>query len=173
MFENDPAKAEQLLAGHCIYLKDSGVEIDGLLFWGSPWQPWFYDWAFNLKTEEELAEKFAMIPLATNVLITHGPAKGVHDKCPDYSSWADSSKDWCHRNYKNAGSTALYDRIRIVQPLLHVCGHIHEGYGSYTIKETKYVNAAICDARYKPVNPPIVINIEGMPYVLTSIKTVR
>jgi hypothetical protein len=30
-----------------IYLNDSGVEIDGLKFWGSPVQPYFHNWAFN------------------------------------------------------------------------------------------------------------------------------
>jgi len=31
------------------YLQDQEVTIDGLRFYGSPWQPWFYDWAFNLQ----------------------------------------------------------------------------------------------------------------------------
>ena len=30
-----------------IYLHDSGCEIEGIKFWGSPVQPWFYDWAFQ------------------------------------------------------------------------------------------------------------------------------
>jgi hypothetical protein len=29
------------------YLQDAGLELFGLRIWGTPWQPWFYDWAFN------------------------------------------------------------------------------------------------------------------------------
>jgi hypothetical protein len=31
----------------CHYLQDSGIELFGLRIWGTPWQPWFHDWAFN------------------------------------------------------------------------------------------------------------------------------
>src|SRR3954447_26108232 len=31
----------------CHYLQDAGLELFGLRIWGTPWQPWFYDWAFN------------------------------------------------------------------------------------------------------------------------------
>lgn len=30
-----------------IYLNDSGIEINGIKFWGSPITPWFNSWAFN------------------------------------------------------------------------------------------------------------------------------
>lgn len=45
-----PAEAAQAraLLGDAIYLEDSGVEVAGLRCWGSPWQPAFHDWAFNL-----------------------------------------------------------------------------------------------------------------------------
>ncbi|TAM87114.1 metallophosphoesterase, partial [bacterium] len=57
-FEGNRYAAKML--PHATYLEDSGVEIDGLLFWGSPWQPWFYDWAFNLQRGAEIAEKWAL-----------------------------------------------------------------------------------------------------------------
>lgn len=31
------------------YLHDTEVVIDGIKFWGSPYQPWFHDWAFNVE----------------------------------------------------------------------------------------------------------------------------
>ena len=43
------------------YLQDSGCEWEGLRFWGTPWQPWFFDWAFNLH-EPDLKPKWQMIP---------------------------------------------------------------------------------------------------------------
>lgn len=33
---------------NCIYLQDSSVDIYGLKFYGTPWQPEFGGWAFNL-----------------------------------------------------------------------------------------------------------------------------
>src|SRR5271166_4785835 len=63
-----------------IYLEDSGVEINGLFFYGAPWTPFFNDWAFNLpRRGMELMAKWDMIPDNTNVLITHGPPKGILD----------------------------------------------------------------------------------------------
>jgi hypothetical protein len=32
---------------NCTYLEDSGIELYGYRFYGSPWQPKFHDWAFN------------------------------------------------------------------------------------------------------------------------------
>src|SRR5215813_4480384 len=56
-----------------VYLEDSGIEIGGVKFWGSPHQPWFYDWAFNHpRNGRALAHYWSLIPRDTDVLITHG-----------------------------------------------------------------------------------------------------
>jgi predicted phosphohydrolase len=47
-FQLDRDAACAVLGPEIIYLQDSGVELGGLRFWGSPWQPAFNDWAFNL-----------------------------------------------------------------------------------------------------------------------------
>ena len=64
---------------NAIYLEDSGVVIDGLKFWGSPWTPEFFDWAFNARRGLQLFDKWQKIPLDTDVLITHGPPAGILD----------------------------------------------------------------------------------------------
>ena len=46
LFEDEPAKARAMLKG-CAYLQDSAVTIGGLRFYGSPYTPRFFDWAFN------------------------------------------------------------------------------------------------------------------------------
>ena len=51
--EADPGLGTEIFAG-CQYFLDSGVEIGGMTFWGSPWQPWFFDMAFNLERGAEL-----------------------------------------------------------------------------------------------------------------------
>ena len=59
------------------YLFDNMVEIDGVKIYGSPWQPEFYDWAFNLPRGEKLAEKWAQIPGGLDILITYGDAESI------------------------------------------------------------------------------------------------
>jgi len=73
-FETHTDIAEEFKERGIIYLFDTEVVIDGVKFYGSPWQPEFYDWAFNLPRGEKLAEKWAKIPGNTDILITHGPA---------------------------------------------------------------------------------------------------
>ncbi|MGL4555322.1 MAG: metallophosphoesterase family protein, partial [Gemmataceae bacterium] len=57
------------------YLQDSGCVVEGLRVWGTPWQTWFFDWAFNLY-EADLQHKWALIPDGTDVLVLHGPPRG-------------------------------------------------------------------------------------------------
>jgi Icc-related predicted phosphoesterase len=47
-----------------------------------------------------------------------------------------------------------------VKPKLHVFGHIHEGYGSWSSDVTTFINAAICDDSYRPVNKPFIFDID-------------
>lgn len=125
------------------YLQDSYVIINGMKFYGTPWQPEFYNWAFNLKRGLPLAQKWALIPEDTGVLITHGPPKYM---C-DYMPW----------DLTNIGCQDLLDRIMIVKPKLNVFGHIHVGYGYKEYEGVLFVNASTCDEGYNPVNKPIVV----------------
>lgn len=71
-FEHDRARAEQALGPTVQYLQDSGTTIGNLRFWGSPWQPAYDNWAFNLPRGQALRNRWALIPADTDVLITHG-----------------------------------------------------------------------------------------------------
>ncbi|MCI0709994.1 MAG: metallophosphatase domain-containing protein [Chloroflexi bacterium] len=141
-FERKPDEASPLLT-NTIYLQDSEVTINGVKFYGSPWQPWFYDWAFNLRRGAEIREKWDLIPSDTGVLITHGPPFGYLDK----TSRGD-----------HAGCEELLKAITRIRPKLHVFGHIHEGYGVIEGQHTTFVNASICTLDYDPTNPPIEYN---------------
>src|SRR6516162_4664118 len=72
-------RARPLLT-HAVYLEEEAAEICGLMVYGSPWQPWFGGWAFNLHRGPELAAVWAKIPAGTDVLITHGPPAGILDQ---------------------------------------------------------------------------------------------
>ncbi len=141
-FERRPAAARALLR-HAVYLEDEAALVEGVRFYGSPWQPWFYDWAFNLERGAEIRAKWDLIPGDTEVLITHGPPLGHGD----VTARGDS-----------AGCADLLERIRQVRPRFHLFGHIHEGYGTSSDGTTTYVNASTCDLRYRPVNPPVVLD---------------
>ena len=117
--------------------------VDGLEVWGSPWQPWFHDWAFNLERGAALAEKWAMIPDSTDLLITHGPPHGILDACFDG---------------RRVGCEELTRAVERVRPKLHVFGHIHEAYGVVDDGTTLFVNASNCNLRYRPANAPIVVD---------------
>ena len=147
LFEISNAAARRLLDDSIIYLEDSAVEIGDLKIYGSPWQPRFYDWAFNLMRGAELAEKWRLIPADTDVLITHGPPNGILDEVS--------------RQYfaENTGCEELRKRVEVVRPKLHVFGHIHCGYGQVERFGVKFVNAANCNEEYQPVNAPIVIDL--------------
>lgn len=62
--------------GHSVYLEDERVELLGVSFYGSPYQPEFCQWAFNLQRGDALKREWAKIPdQGIDVLITHGPPK--------------------------------------------------------------------------------------------------
>lgn len=127
------------------YLEDSETLWKGLKIYGSPHQPIFFNWAFNLP-EPELAEKWAAIPDDTDILLLHGPPHGVGDFSP--------------HGKVHTGSPSLLQRIEQVQPKLAVFGHIHSGYGQYRVGNTLAVNASLVNENYTPVNPIQVVEVE-------------
>lgn len=128
------------------YLEDEAYEAEGLKFWGSPWQPAFFNWAFNLPRKgPELKTKWNQIPVDTSVLITHGPPYGYLDK---------TSRG------ELAGCEVLENKIHQLKRLkLHVSGHIHEGYGTYQLDDLTLVNASVLDNNYRLKNQPIVVDL--------------
>lgn len=129
------------------YLCDSGTEFEGLKIWGSPWTKRFpgmnpHCMAFTVETDEELAEKWKLIPEDTNILVTHSPSNGMMDFTI---------------RHEHVGSDSLVKHVVNRNCMLHVFGHIHEDYGMYVnpISHKIYVNASHVNERYQPVNKPI------------------
>lgn len=142
LFEEQPEWAREKMVG-LTYLQDESVDVEGLRIFGSPWQPWFHNWAFNLRRGEPLREVWARIPDNSDMVITHGPPKGILDLCSDGF---------------RAGCEELLPRLRAVRPGLHLFGHIHEGYGAVLQEGTWFVNASNCDLAYRPIQPPVVFD---------------
>jgi Icc-related predicted phosphoesterase len=147
------------------YLCDSGTEFEGLKIWGSPWTLTFPEMnphckAFTVDTEEELSEKWALIPDDVDILITHGPPYGILDMVDDDQNCG---------NY-HVGSKSLAYRVNKIdddgdgKKRLLVFGHIHEGYGAVSVSNVfhdkctwKMVNCSHVNQHYEPVNKPIRI----------------
>ena len=154
MFENHPEGVEELLNIYLDidYLQDEGYDLYDLdtdtstKIYGSPWQPEFYSWAFNLpKNGIELAGKWEAIPDNTDILITHGPAFGTLDTVTG-------------RPWDSLGCELLAERIERLRPKIHVCGHIHSGYG-YDFKDgTHFFNASVLDEQYEYTQKPMTFD---------------
>jgi Icc-related predicted phosphoesterase len=152
LFQNDYHGAMEIVNSYknIIYLQDDWVEVgtdkEMVKIYGTPWQPWFYDWAFNLpRNGMGLAAKWEAIPEDTDILLTHGPAWGVLDTVA--GRWHDK-----------LGCELLIERIEKIQPKIHSCGHIHTGYG-YEFKDgTHFFNAAVLDEQYEYTQKPQTID---------------
>ena len=169
------AETEDILSiakGDFEYLCDSGTEFEGLRIFGSPWTKTFENMnpkckAFTCDTEDELAEKFSLIPDDIDILITHGPPLKILDANIDG---------------KHCGSRSLRERLFQIKPRVHIFGHIHEkGYKFVEIKFpfeepkidqikddilrveinggkiTRCINCSHVNERYQPVNKPVRI----------------
>src|SRR4030095_16002792 len=76
LFERTPNLARRLLT-NARYLEDELIEVMGLRLYASPWQPRYFDWAFNLDRGAEIRRKWGLIPEGLDLLVTHGPPAGI------------------------------------------------------------------------------------------------
>jgi Icc-related predicted phosphoesterase len=146
-FENKSIEANEIVKKYpnITYLQDSSVTVEGLKIYGSPWQPEFYDWAFNLpRNGEQIESKWNAIDKDTDILITHGPAWGTLDTTP---------------GNLRVGCEILTEKIANSKIRTHICGHIHHSYGEMIRDWTHYINAATLNERYEVQNPPIIFEI--------------
>ena len=148
-FQTKPDQCRGLLTGYKTvdYLEDEELVLyldgpngdkpeENIRIYGTPWQPEFYNWAFNLpKNGPGLQSKWNMIPENTDILITHGPAYGFLD-------------DVEGRRGQHLGCELLAERIKEIKPKIHLCGHIHTGQGHYFDGHTHYFNASVLNERY-------------------------
>jgi predicted phosphodiesterase len=144
LFQKRPEEARALVARHpVIYLQDEAIHVEGLHIWGSPWQPWFHNWAFNVRTTAELADIWAQMPERVDILLTHTPAMGVLDRTV---------------HGEDVGCPALRDRLLAHPVPVHVFGHIHEACGAIRWAGGLALNASCLDVHYEPVYPPTVLD---------------
>lgn len=149
-FARAPERARELLGDGVVYLEDSGVGVGGLSVWGSPWQPAFNDWAYNLPRGAPLAAKWALIPGDTDVLVTHCPPAGIGDR---------------FSGGKGIGCEELAAAVARVSPRLHVFGHVHQDGGLWQIDGVTYLNATTWECERRPT----VVDIDPATKQITPV----
>ena len=122
-----------------IYLENESVNIGGFKIWGSPVTPSFgLGWAFN-KRRDKLHELWSSIPDDTDIIISHGPPKGILDLSYNMKN-----------DLEMCGCEALRKRCLKIQPKLVCFGHIHSmegivnaGYLKQADHDTIYSNGSV------------------------------
>lgn len=137
------------------FLRHEVKEVAGLKIFGSPYTPSFgHGWAYNIP-RNKLDVYWKDIPTGVDILVTHGPPKGILDLTEN----SDGTLFQC-------GCKSLLNRVKEVKPRFHVFGHIHPetlcpnaGVLKVTGIETTFINAAVVNLQYEIDNHGIVIEI--------------
>ena len=163
--ENNPELFEALVDDYVeqnvIYLKDDMIEVEGLKIYGTPWQPYFCNWAFNIPESDVLTSLYQNIPEDLDILITHCPPYNILDKSHDYRNGEEplGSKEL----------ETVLSELGEHRPKIHCFGHIHGDGGNivglpYLTKPYPggvcYINASVCDENYNPINKIVTIDYE-------------
>ncbi|MCI6147194.1 MAG: metallophosphoesterase [Bacteroidales bacterium] len=118
------------------YLCNSGIEIDGIRFYGVPM------FMGDCITDRQ-SHNYDRIPDETDVLITHSPAYGILD----------------YDDEINYGSREILSKIETLHPKAHLFGHIHRQHGILCQGEVVFSNGAIMNEDYSKLNTPNLIEI--------------
>lgn len=118
------------------YLCNSGIDIDGLKFYGIPM------FMGDCVTDRQNLN-YDKIPVDTDVLITHSPAYGILDFDDNI----------------NYGSEDLLTAVSKINPRIHLFGHIHKRHGITTIGTTTFSNGAIMNDDFSISNHPNIIEL--------------
>lgn len=132
-----------------IYLEHEIKEVAGIKIFGSPYTPSFgIGWAWNVN-RGKLQPYWKEIPKNTDILVTHGPPKGILDLTTNRDGYTEycGDKELLNEYYFN------HDRI---SPKFHIFGHIHNfeyniNAGTRTVNglNTTFINASsVEDGRF-------------------------
>ena len=124
------------LPQNCFYLCNSGINIEGVKFYGVPM---FMEDAMSGEYDKNIQQ----IPDDTDILVTHQPPYSVLDFSANL----------------HYGDRKLLQTVHRIKPKYHLFGHIHDAYGIVKSEHTTFVNAAILSENYELKNEPILLEI--------------
>ncbi len=137
------------------FLIHESLEAQGLRFFGTPYTPEFADWAY-MKPRRGLGPVWKSIPAEVDILITHGPPKGI----------LDVTKDFDTLELIHVGSQSLTRQVEErIRPKVHSFGHIHDergvrNYGMLVRDGIRFINCSCCDNVGRLVNNGFVVEIK-------------
>jgi Icc-related predicted phosphoesterase len=141
-FLKDPSRRS--LISNATLLVNESIEIMGLKIWGSATTPLLGE-AFGVVSDNDRAKLYSQIPDDTDILVTHGPPYGILGQAPG--------------SEYHGGCRQLLAAVRRVRPMMHVFGHVHGGYGTFSTPNTLFVNAALPGKGYDLSNRPHVFKL--------------
>eukprot|EP00993_Chasmostoma_nieuportense_P007674 NODE_939_length_1751_cov_37.200123_g880_i0.p1 GENE.NODE_939_length_1751_cov_37.200123_g880_i0~~NODE_939_length_1751_cov_37.200123_g880_i0.p1 ORF type:complete len:553 (+),score=141.24 NODE_939_length_1751_cov_37.200123_g880_i0:80-1660(+) len=128
---------QRLHLPNCVYLEDSSCVVEGITFYGTPWNH-SCNMAFSADKEKR-HQYFGRIQ-PCDILLTHQPPQTILDMGSNGGFWGDPSL------------------LRVVRrhlqppPRVHLFGHVHEMYGYERHDQTTFINCAMkWDEMRKPV----------------------
>ncbi|KIW73944.1 hypothetical protein PV04_02020 [Phialophora macrospora] len=113
LFKSDPSIVYLNHEARQVTIKHEDGQQSKLKVFGSPYSPAHGFWAFGYSTESA-SQLWDQIPLDSDIVVTHTPAKYHRDECGKRGT---------------AGCEILRQTLWRVRPRLFVCGHIHEAHG--------------------------------------------
>lgn len=142
--ERNEKVAKRLFAeANSVLLIHESIEINGLKIFGSPFTPEFHNWAYN-KARGKLFDCWKKIPIDTDIIVTHGPPKGILDLSENKM-----------REIEQCGCSALRTIIDRIKPKAALWGHLHDykdykNQGVFIRDNVVYSNAAcVTDGKFK------------------------
>jgi Icc-related predicted phosphoesterase len=139
-------KKEEMHKLGIIYLEDDLTIVEGLLIYGSPWTPTFNNWSFNM-SRHKLYRVWDAVPSDIDILVTHGPPKGI----------LDITENTKH-NYEFCGCNNLRFQIEDrIKPKYHMFGHIHDRKGAI-YRNSGVLNLPTCDTVFS--NGSVVADLD-------------
>lgn len=143
--ENRMIRPDFIKENGIAYLENEETVIDGIKIWGSPITPSFgKDWAWNV-ARHKTCKVWEQIPEDVDIIVTHGPPKGVLD---------------LNREMSMCGCSYLTKVVSKIKPKLHLFGHVHDnesvlnsGIRKLPNLETIFSNGSVvCDGKSKLIN---------------------
>jgi len=136
------------------------AKIEGVNIFGSPYTPSFgKGWAY-MKKVNRMQQVWESVPLC-DILVTHGPPKGILDVCEDQAE---------RGRFVHIGCKSLLNKVQQLRPAIHAFGHIHDepdcyNYGALQRDGMTFINASSSVNKDSRFNQGIAYD-----YSLTSAK---
>ena len=133
-----------------IYLENSGVQLEGLNIFGTPWCHQFGHWAF-MTDDDSLVELFNDIPENVDILLTHDAPYGTSDILFQNTAWNIG---------EHIGCVPLRDAIIEKKPKIVLHGHLHStNHKKEVLVESDVYNVSLLDENYDLIYDPLILDV--------------